>query len=191
MAEKAEVKRIVTEEFTAVWTHLFKPHAFKGDTDKARYSVEMLFDPDDVDEMVEAAKEVARLNFPDEPLKDIKFPFKKGDALAEKAKKKERDGEYYRGKIMVRAHSKEPPAICDLQYNYIIDPNKVHAGCKGRAEITFAPYENDLTGKGITVYLNSYQHTAAGERIGGRDMKKIFGSYRAETDDDPEVEDIF
>ncbi|MGI9251302.1 MAG: ssDNA-binding protein [Pseudohongiellaceae bacterium] len=173
-----EETRLVSPEFTVVWPHLFKPYHYKGSTDQAKFSAEMMFDEDAVDmqPLIDAATAAAKAKWPNRPLKGLKLPFKKGDTIADEAAAKGKKAEHYRGHVVVRAKSTYQPVICDANYGEILDERRVFPGCKGVAELTFVAYENAAAGDGVTCYLNAYMHIGEGPRIGGRDASKIFGS---------------
>ncbi len=192
MSEKQQYPRIVTPEFTVVWPHLFEPYDYKGRADQAKYSAEMMFDdPDDIAELIDTAKEVAKKEWPDTKMKKVNFPFKRGDDIitASEKKGKGKNLGYYKDKIVLRGRSTYQPVICDSDHKDVIDSRKIYAGCVGMAELTFVPYENELVGKGVTCYLNAYMHVAEGQRIGGRDTRKIFGTVSGRSDVDPEEGD--
>ena len=192
-------KRIITPEFTVIWPHLFEPWKHEKDNGKPKYSCEMLFDEDaDLSGMKQILKDIAQSEFPGMSMKDIVFPFKSGDQIAARmekraaAKGKTANVDHLRGKIWLRAKSPFAPAICDASLKEILDTRRIYAGCIGRAEVSFAHYENELQGEttyGVTAYLGAYQHLEEGERIGGRDVKRIFGSVSGQSSEDPEADD--
>ncbi len=188
--ENGNAQRIISPEFTIVWPHLFKPYHYQNKQDQAKFSVEMMFDQTEVDTqaMVDAAREAAKKKWPNRAMKGLFFPFKDGNKIADAAKEKGKNHDYYRGYLVIRAKSTYQPVICDADYNNIIDERRIFSGCKGVAELTFAAYENAAAGDGVTCYLNAYMHTAEGERIGGRSASRIFGGVQ-QSNEDPEQED--
>lgn len=194
-------RRTITPEFTVVWPHLFTPYKHPKDKGEPKYSCEMLFDKEEADlaAMKQIIKDLIGQEFPGLSVKDVVIPIKDGDVIAARmekrasAKGKSANVDHYRNKFVLRAKSTYTIPVCDASCEEILDARRIFAGCIGRAEITFGHYENELddeTTYGVTAYLNAYQHIAEGNRIGGRDVKRIFGSVSGQSNEDPESEDI-
>lgn len=194
MAQKRNTEKFITPVFTVVWPHLFEKYDYAGKEENAKYSCEMMFSPDAIKEMVECAKKVARAEWPEREFSQLRFPFRKGDEMADKAAQKGKNHDYYRGKIVMRAKTSHPIQIvektADGEFKDVIDPKRIFAGCKGVAEITFAAYENPSQGDGINVYLNMYCHVGEGDRIGRRDPRAVFADVTGGVSEvDPTMDD--
>ena len=146
-SNKSEI--VVTPEFRMVWPNLFEPRAFMRDGKPAgepKYGLTMLFDPEEVRELKGVAAKVAKAQWTGRDLKELKFPFKNGDALAkasvekDKAMGKEpRDVSFYEGKVVVKTSSKFAPQVHDIQRKEILDPKQVSPAPTATPSSTLSP----------------------------------------------------
>jgi hypothetical protein len=205
MAKDSKLGIVISPEFRAAHTNLFEPVAFKDPkTQKPKgdpvYSFLAMFAKDgaDITELKQKAKAVAVAEWGAEGLAGVKWPFKDGDAEAnrilEKAKsggkeKSEDQVKYLRGNILLKCKSAFPPKVGDNKGDEIIDKSKVYSGSYGRAELNFkAQTISDPDGdkKYVTAYFNFYMKTRDGERLAGRDFKTVFkGLLGGESNADP------
>ena len=185
--------RVVTPEARLIYPHLFKPHQMtmngkpKGDP---RFEVELLFDPSSIDAMKQKALAVARAKWPGRELSQIRFPFKKGEAIkAEREAKGKKGFDYYNGMISLRASSTHKPKVVDHQGEEILDEGRVYGGCYGYAELNFVAWDGngDNIPDCVTVYLNMIMKSRDGERLGGgRYPKEVFsGVIGKDSQEDP------
>lgn len=193
MSEDNDIGRIITPEARWVYPHLFKPREeVAGRKLKSpKFEVELLFTPDQMQGMKDAAIAAARAKWPTRDLKTIRFPFKSGDQTnAKRVEAGKKPYEYRAGKITLKASSSADyrPQIVDRNSNPIIDASQVYSGCYGHAELRFHAYDGngeDIK-DGVTAYINCGMKTRDGERIGGRDIRQVFaGVMGKSSDEDP------
>ncbi len=169
---------VVTPEFRMVWPNLFEPRAFIRDgkpTGEPKYGLTMLFDPEEVRDLKGIAAKVAKAQWPGRDLKELKFPFKNGDALAKKQAEAKKDGSFYEGKVVVKTSSKFAPQVVDLERKEILDPKRVYSGVYGYAELNFVAYPGVGGGQdGVTCYVNFVMVSRNGDRIAGRNVEDVF-----------------
>ena len=145
------------------------------------YKVELTFDEDDLQEfeekLVEAAVEKWGKNAEDEYYDgDIVTPLLQGDKLAKKREDKGKEGEAYKGKIVIRAktifnsYGDDAPggiSVYDEDVSEVSAANKsvVYPGCYGKAAVVISTYLDNRGDKALTCYLNAFQKTKDGERL--------------------------
>lgn len=204
MADKLNSVVSLSQPARLVFPYLYEPRAFgpKGkESGTPKYSANFLFDIDSADfkKLVAKAKEVAASKWPGRELAGLKFPFSKGDALADKAKAKGKDGEFQRGKVVVVARSKYEPRLAILgdKGKPPIDldgpardlhKSKFYSGVECLAEFNFVAYDGvGANPDGVTAYLNLILSLNKGERIGGgASAAEVFKGYAGNTvDEDP------
>lgn len=76
-------------------------------------------------------------------------------------------GEECRGCMVLRASSKEQPAIVDANIQPLLEPNALYSGCFVRASVNFYTYNQPMN-KGIGCGLNAVQKIADGEPLANR-----------------------
>lgn len=185
-----DLGKVISPEFIISFPNLFNPKPVmingkaQGDP---RYDLQMLYEGD-ITELKKAAAAVAKAKWPGRDLKELAFPFKSGDKLADKGKEKGKDREVYRGKVVLSASSQFKPQVIDARGQDIIDPNKVYSGAICRADLNFVAYNGvGANPDGVTCYLNGVLFVRDGERIGGAgDARTRFaGVIGQQTDEDP------
>lgn len=208
---------VITPEHVATYVNFEKPRAFQKDgkdQGDPKYGYTALFNKADVEAMkplYSAAAEAAKAKWPDigkdELQKMLKRTFKDGDREAERLMKRrnkpksEQSVAYLKGKIVVKATSKNPIDVSEPGAGgkavEIIDWKKVYSGMKGKAELNFVAYDNsfDDAEEGaprgfITVYANFFLKTGEGQRIGGRDRNSVWsGVQGSQSSADPAGDD--
>ncbi len=176
-SNKSEI--VVTPGFRMVWPNLFEPRAFMRDgkpTGEPKYSLTMLFDPEDISGLKQVAAKVAQAQWPGRDLKELKFPFKNGNALAKKKADAGKDGSFYEGKVVVKTSAKFAPVVADMKRKEILDPKRVYSGAYGYAELNFVAYPGVGGGQdGVTCYVNFVMISdRKGDRIAGRNIEDVF-----------------
>lgn len=179
---------VVTPEAVAVFPHVFEPKPImvngqaQGDP---IYSISLLFTEEDVKGLKKTARNLAQQKWPSRDLKELQFPFKKGDSEAQKQADKGRNGEFYRGYIVVKASSQYQPGVVGPTKQDIIDPKEVYSGCIVRAQLnikTFSAGSNE----GVKCYLNHLMKVRDGERLIGTTAQDAFANVEgASTNEDP------
>ena len=154
---------------------------------EARYSVRLVMDPnsDDFKTLKALAIGAAKAKFPGMALKELKFPFRNGDAaIAERKAELEKAGKEYMGTldalagmIFIPCRSKFPPTMGTVAPGKIvdIDPadkpaiNKAFfSGALAYAVMKVNAYEKVGTNPpGVNIYLNEILATGQGKRLGG------------------------
>jgi len=179
---------VVTPEAVAVFPHVFeaKPIMVNGQAQgDPMYSIVLLFSEEDVKGLKKTAANLAQQKWPSRDLKELQFPFKRGESEAQKQADKGRNGEFYRGYIVVKASSKYQPGVVGPTKQDIIDPKEVYSGCIVRAQLnvkTFSAGSNE----GVKCYLNHLMKVRDGERLIGTTAQDAFANVEgASTDVDP------
>ena len=185
---------VVTPEFRLVYPNLFEARAFVRDgkpQGEPKYGLVMLFKPDEIDGMKSTAAGVAKAKWPGRDLKELKFPFKKGDAEAKKREDKGKDGSFYAGTVVIKASSKYQPQVVDMDRKDILDPKRVYSGVYAFAELNFVAYNGVGGGQdGVTCYVNFVMISRKGDRIAGKTADDVFsGVQGGDTNVDPTGDD--
>lgn len=167
---------------------------------KARFSANFLFDADNPDLKVLSAtiKQVAATKWPGRELSELHLPLAKGDKLADKAKAKNKDGEFQRGKWVLVARSDFAPQLAVVREGKVVEQdgtnriavkNEFYPGVKTLIRVTLVPYDAPGNGQdGITAYLDVVVSTNVGKRLAGSgpSAAEIFKGYvGVATDEDP------
>lgn len=187
-AQERPAQVAVTPEGRLLWPELFKAVQFGERVGKPKgpfeFSTLILFPTasPEFDALKKAAVAAARKKWPDrQNFQGVSFPFKLGDTKADKMKADNKDGEVYRGMIVLRGHSNRQPSVVDKVGNDIIDPSLVYSGVYGRLNINFKA--GDFNGEYVTAYCNHVMITKKGERIGGITAKDAFAGLIDEGSD--------
>ncbi|MEE8518893.1 MAG: ssDNA-binding protein [Dehalococcoidia bacterium] len=187
-SNKSEI--VVTPEFRMVWPNLFEPRAFMRDgkpTGEPKYGLTMLFTKDDISGLKVVAAKVAKAQWPGRDLKELKFPFKNGDALAKASVEKDvaadktpRDVSFYEGKVVVKTSSKFAPQVYGMDRKEVLDPKRAYSGAFGYAELNFVAYPGVGGGQdGVTCYVNFVMLSdRKGDRIAGRNVEDVFAGIQ-------------
>lgn len=104
-------------------------------------------------------------------------PVKVGDQVADKGKALGKDNEFYRGHLVIRAHTsaENPPPLAVSVSGRVVpytDPARRHEakshfypGCLIAADVSFIPYIGPTGINGVTCYLNSLLALPGGDRL--------------------------
>ncbi|MGH7175191.1 MAG: ssDNA-binding protein [Minisyncoccia bacterium] len=186
-----------TEPVTLNFEHIFTPHAYKGNEPRYEADFEIDGDSPDLNAMKKAATAVARAKWPGRDLSTLHFPWRLGDALADKAKGKGKNREHSRGKLVLKARSKYAPFLSVIMNGELtafgdarrpLAQQYFYNGVLVVPYVTFNPYENPAAGDGINAFLDELISVRKGDRIGGggglrsQVFRQHVGSY---TDEDP------
>lgn len=164
--------------------NFFVAKAFKGkggkDNGDPKYSGNLGMKPDhpDLSAMKKLAAAVARAKWPNRDLKELAFPFKNGDKLADASKVKGKNGEFNRGLVIIPARSKFEPRLAaivnrsiaeyDTPEARIKNKDKFFFGAEALVQVNFVAYDGvGNNPDGVTAYLNQVCVTGKGTRIQG------------------------
>lgn len=210
--EVKEGRYAFTRPQTITFPNLDEPRAIKNKKGKEvgdpKYSANVEMEPgsDDEKAMKAEAAKVARAKWPGVDLKTVRVPWESGDKVADKAKAKDKNREFSRGKTVLTARSKYQPKLSQVANGKIVDvdgENKAivkkvfYHGVHGLVQVTFSAYEQeDANGdevKGVNAYLDMVLSLNKGERLaGGPSAAEVFKGYIGQqTDEDPTGEDEF
>jgi len=175
-----------------------------------RFGGLVLVDAEDIKPFKEAARAAAMKKH--KTTKDVSWPFKDGDKMAEKRERKGKKGDIYKGKVVfsVKAYppDEENASGFDPEENIFVvkkgqllnaQPKDMYSGMKGCIIVAFAGNfrsveEEDEDGDKQTVekpnvsaYLRGFVKTEDGTRIGGGSSRQAFsGVVGHVTDENPE-----
>ena len=185
-------ERITLPEGRLINHALFEKDTFKDEKGREatpRYKIELALEVDSVKELEDAivAAAVAEWGASAEKEYDegkIDSPILEGDELAAKREAKGKSGDAYKGKLVVRASTQfnkngdDAPGgvyVCgpDAVELDFADRGQVFNGCFGVAVVVPSAYS--ISGKrGVTLYLEGFQKTKDGDRLGGGDKSSLF-----------------
>jgi Protein of unknown function (DUF2815) len=193
-----EICRIITPKFRVSYPHVFKAQAPKA-TDKAKYSITMLFRKDSdltgvapgpekkarsLQEVIKNAKTLKfgpKENWP----KNLESPVTDGD----NPKFAGKDG--YEGHWVIKAvtSADQRPTVVDRNMVPITDPNQLYPGCFARAYIY--AYVWEYMGKqGVGFILDHVQKLEDGQSFGGKKpVEQVFSPLGEDEDSSDEVEE--
>lgn len=186
MSNKPDGK-IVVGPFRGVFPNLFeaKPVKINGKAvGDPVFSLTMLFDPGDLEPLKAKAIEVAQQAWPGRNLKELRFPFVRGEAEKDKADKKGKDGSFYEGKVVVKTSSKYQPGVVGPDRQEIVNPSDIYSGAYYYAEVNVVAF-TDPRGErdGVKCYLNFVMKYKDGDRIAGRSAADVFAGITGGTSD--------
>ena len=137
---------VITPKFRVSYPHLFKPSAGPNGG-KEKYSISMIFDPNEVDlKKLKAYAKATRVEHFGKDYKkpsNFKTPFRDGG---------ERPNDpAYEGKIFINCNTERKPVVVDTKNREINsgeagDEASIYAGCYARAEISCYCYGGGKTG---------------------------------------------
>jgi len=222
-------KRVLAPKFRGSYVQVITPKPYTdehGKKGEPRYTMDMIFDAADIAKfraedgsgnLVEVgvdrlAVQLAKERWPE--LSDpavLKaeltkgWPLKKGDVMAAKKEAKNKDGEPFKGKIVITAKSYENVKPILSYYDKTANNGKggfrvlnrgsdvdmakasdlFQGGNYFGAELTMKATEVSGT-KFITFYINAVRYLGEGEKFGGKGMMDRFdGVYGGESDHNP------
>lgn len=210
MASKELTTYIFREPVRAGFCNVVQSHQFK-DNGKGkgdpRYDVSLILEPDSAD--LKALKDLviaeAKLLFPGKRLiarrltqeeldagaVEISVPWKDGTRAADRAKEENKDQEFFRGKIVVKASSKYAPALSGIENGKIIEYDNpdtrstltklFYNGAYVAPLVALNSYKarDDKPG-GVSLYLNAVCFIKHGPKLtgGGRvNAAEVFKGY--------------
>lgn len=183
MATEATRIQIVTDPVRISFPYLFKKREMKDQDgtrqpERDRYECVLLVPPStgDAEKIAAAIGEAMSAKFGADWKSELsamemaKLPLKK---CAENKWFKDQ----FAGWHFVNSWSKERPNIVDQDFEDIIDPDKVYAGCWCRFQLTLLAWESKKGGKLCLVSLDNVMFVADDERLGGgkQSAKDSFG----------------
>ena len=188
MAEQEKIE-VVTPEGRLIHENLFEKDKF-DEKAIASYKIEMAFD--NLDAVEDALAKAALQKWgrgSDQLYLDNKImdPILDGDELARRREENGKNGDAYKGKLVIRAHTifnvdgtDGPGGICvyapDVSKIMPVDRAKVYPGCYGCAKLVIGTYQDSKTHQNaLMFYLQAFQMTKDGERlIAAADHSKAF-----------------
>ena len=177
--------------------HLITPDTFMRNGKEAgepKYRCSFVFDAasPDLAALKSLAAKLARAGAPDVPLKEMVFPFDNGTALADarKAKSGKDDGEFQRGKVIMKAASKFQPTLGYVEGGRLVglETEAAIAASKGKfffgaevygcVRLSYYPPVGKTGKHGVTAYLQSILSTGKGTKLsGGPSIAETFKGY--------------
>lgn len=195
---------VVTPEFKE-----FTQNGKKTKSNKPTYHGEFLFpkDGEDLGQCREMAKAALKDYFPDKSIDELKpmlaDRFRDGDKLADDLKAKGKNGEYYRGHVVVgaatdlegftargRAYASNGKVIditSDEQAKSV-KSEAFYSGVELYVKLQFKGFQAGNNPPGVTAYLQSVFSLCRGERLagGGKSAAETFAAYVGlDSKDDP------
>jgi len=170
---------------------VFKPRMFAGQQGDPKYSITMMFDKNNQEQMGflrEVMKDLETAlaqQWPDEAVRprtplvgETRSPIKDGDKTVNTngIPLVEKNAEYA-GHYILRASSTNKPVVVDANGQDIIDSNEIYGGCFCKVNFTTYAFTSPQN-KGVTFGLNGVQKVEDGESFGGGRMSKedMFGA---------------
>jgi hypothetical protein len=189
---------VLTHEVEMDFQNLYVPRQYKGKGD-AKYDAMFVFDLDhpDLPALKALCGQIAQGKFPGVSFKDIKFPIKLGDKIANEAEawnaanpdKKPKNMDHVRGKVCITARSQYAPRLCvnapgrgfvDFREEAKDSPAckaAFYRGVRVLAELNFVANKVDENHY-VSAYLNMVGSLNKGERRGGgKSGSDTFKSY--------------
>lgn len=175
----------VTPEVRLAFPNFFEPKAFKRngkDVGAPKYSVLMVFKPDDLDDLKAEMKKAALAKFGSGRLKEVRWPVQAGDAQADRLIAKGKDPErveFMRGHMLVKTASLYAPEVVGADRRPIVNPRLVYSGVFGHVAGFVNTYEADDGTPGVNLYFDKVLITRDGERLsGGRSAADVFAGVK-------------
>ncbi len=110
--------------------------------------------------------------------KNLKMPLRDGN-------EKEKDLDFWSGKIFVNASTERKPSLVDVNLNPIIDPDEVYSGMIIRAAVNFYAFDRNGN-RGVACGLNHVMKVKDGERLsGGPSVEDAFAGFAKPKSDVP------
>jgi len=181
MAQKTEIKKIVTPEFTVAFPSVFEPE--ERDDGSKSAQITAIFTPDAIAPLLEECKRVAKEKFGDKLPKGCN-PFRKSDNPNDKGTVPATDWSFGEGTVYVSlsktvltrdGKAGVPPTVAvdrNGERKATDDPNEIYPGCKCRAVVSAFAYNNPQR-SGVKLTLWNLLKTNEGERIGMADADPV------------------
>ncbi len=190
--DKKEAVRLMTPVGRLINSSLHETDVYtdaRGREAVPSYKVELAFEPDDVVEFEAQLASAAVAEWgegaEDEYWDgDIRSPIQDGDEKAAEREKNDKNGDAYKGMLVLRSHTifnrngEDGPGgvyTCgeDAKELDFAERSKIYNGSYGMASVTVQPYKIDGK-RGLTLYLNGFQFVKDGERLRGADPSSLF-----------------
>lgn len=186
----------LTEPVVMTFPNLIVPRKFKGkggkESGEPKFGASFVFkiDSADLKAMKVLAAKIAREKWPGRALTELAFPFSDGTKLADKGKQDHKDREFYRGGVVLTAHTGEkyPPKLSGFENGIVVDydgdakkaaAGKFYSGVEVLAQFNLAVYNGvGNNPDGVTAYVNMVFTTNKGTRLStGQTAAEVFKSY--------------
>jgi len=177
--------KIVFGPFRGVFPNVFepKPVVIKGKpTGDPIYGITALIEPGDLEPLKAKIGEVARAEFGNTDLRELKLPFVKGEVEKQKAEQKGKDGSFYEGMVVVKATSKYAPGVVGSDRQPIVNSSDIYSGAYYYAEFNVVAYDTPQA-RGVKCYLNFLMKIKDGKRLAGRSAADVFAGISGGTSD--------
>lgn len=169
---------VTTGVVRASFVHVYQAVAPLGGGDP-KYNITLLIPKSDTNTINAVSAEIGRVKQENTQLfggQAVKIPLYDGDGLMPSGA---RWGEECRGCMVLRASSKEQPALVDENVQPLLTPNAVYSGCYVRASVNLYAYNQPMN-KGIGCGINAIQKIADGEPLANRiSPEEAFGGANA------------
>ena len=191
MTERKEVERLLTPEGRLINQSLFVKDQFNDDAIPS-YKLEMAFEPDDLNDLENALAAAAVDKWgagadADYDNGKIISPILDGNKLAARREEKGKPGDAYKGKLIIRTHTKfnkhgadGPGGISvfgpDGNELEVLQSSEIYSGCYGRAVLTIGTYTESRSGdNALMFYLSGFQKMRDGDPlVSAVDFSKVF-----------------
>jgi hypothetical protein len=217
VARKENIEFHTKSPIPVVFSALVEPRAFadekSGRKGEPKYSGTLLFDNDseDLKAFKDACVRAAKAQWPNLDIvaevkaKRLRVPWLSGEQFqAKRQAKTEKAGKEYNpqpdewsnGKVLVRAGSKNQPALgyvvngkgVDLvdEGSILANKGKFYSGALSFVQLNIVAYEaiDEYSSPGVTAYLQRVLTTGKGEKIGGvRSASETFSAYLGKVSD--------
>ncbi len=189
--ERVDGRVALLKPVRALFCNVLNARKFKKngkEVGDAKYDATLVLDADDVKALKDKMLAVAKAKWPSRDLKELKFPIKRAEQVAEKAKKKDptKDTSIYTdGTFIMSARSKYEPQLSYLDGKKVVEfteanrglaKSKFYNGCYVVVSLNFVPYEGD-DDDGVTAYLDAVLWVKDGPKIGGVSAAEAFKGY--------------
>lgn len=171
---------ITTGVVRASYLYVFQPQQSEEDK-AAKYKVTLLIPKSDVQTINAVTTEIektkqASIQQLGGNIAGLKLPMYDGDGAMPNGGAW---GEECRGHMVIRATSKDQPAIVDQNMQQILNPSELYSGCYIRASINFFAYNQSMN-KGIGCGFGAIQKISDGEPLISRvSPEEAFGGANA------------
>lgn len=179
----------LTRPVRALFCNVMNARKFKRngkEVGEAKFDATFVLTAEDIGALKDKAIEVAKAKWPGRDLKELKFPFKKAEKVAEKQKAKGKDESIYTaGTFLMSARSKYEPVLSYLDGKKVVEfteanrglaKQKFYNGCFVVPQVNFVPYTGDED-DGVNAYLDQVLWIKDGPKIGGVSAAEAFKGY--------------
>ena len=181
MTDRKEVERISLPEGRLINESLFVKDQFDPNS-TPQYNIELAFDREVLNDIEDKPAAMAKEFWGAGANEDywdgkIRSPILSGDDMAAKREAEGKTGDAYKGKLVIRAHTKfnkhgaEGPGGVqvfgpDVQPIEGVESGEIYPGLYGVALVTIGSYKENVTGRNaLMLYLNAFQKTRDGEPL--------------------------